>query len=101
MHSKQQLLEEESTFIDYLIECGQDKVLLNLTTIESIVSIQLYNSIGVKEFLKETHSFDSIYPGGLKTYVAKCRDLLTKSSQGVNPFHGWIPSVVVLFLLLL
>lgn len=38
-------------------------------------------------------SFDELYPGGLQKYVDKCRDLLSKSSKGVNPFDGWTPSV--------
>ena len=97
MHSKKQLPEEESAFIDYLVECGQNRVLLNLSTIDSTVYAYFADYLGVIEFLKEIHSFDSIYPGGVKHYVAKCRNLLTKSSQGVNPFHGWIPSVLDIF----
>ena len=46
------------------------------------------------EFIHEIRAFDTTYPGGLETYLAKCRDLLKKSSEGVNPFDGWTPSVL-------
>lgn len=49
--------------------------------------------IALRAFLKDISAFDKVYPGGLKFYVEKCRDLLTKSSQGANPFSGWTPSV--------
>ena len=38
-------------------------------------------------------AFDEVYPGGVLSYVNKCRDLLGKSSRGQNPYDGWTPSV--------
>lgn len=38
-------------------------------------------------------AFDEVYPGGVLSYVHKCRDLLGKSSRGQNPYDGWTPSV--------
>ena len=33
------------------------------------------------------------YPGGLRSYVTKARELLASSARGDNPFEGWRPSV--------
>ena len=53
------------------------------------------DGIDAVEFIHEIRAFDSSYPGGLEVYLSKCRDLLKKSSEGVNPFDGRTPSVLL------
>ena len=36
---------------------------------------------------------DGGYPGGLRSYIKKAKVLLQNSKNGVNPLHGWSPSV--------
>lgn len=36
---------------------------------------------------------DGGYPGGLRSYITKAKKLLQDSKNGVNPLHGWSPSV--------
>lgn len=78
--------------MDYLVECGQENVLKTLETTDGLRLIS--NSfLAIRQFLTEIRSFDQEYPGGVREYIRKCRDLLNKSSKGVNPFDGWTPSV--------
>lgn len=81
--------------MDYLIDCGQENVLNSLETLDGEYSIRS-SFIAVRQFLTEIRSFDQEYPGGVREYIRKCRDLLDKSSKGVNPFDGWTPSVLFL-----
>ena len=79
--------------MDYLVECGQENVLKTLETTDGLRLIS--NSfLAIRQFLTEIRSFDQEYPGGVREYIRKCRDLLNKSSKGVNPFDGWTPSVL-------
>ena len=44
-------------------------------------------------FFSQLAGFHVAYPGGVRAYVAKARELLLKSQRGENEFEGMVPSV--------
>jgi len=44
-------------------------------------------------FFRQVAELEANYPGGLRAYVTKARDLLEQSAEGVNPFEGFTPTV--------
>lgn len=46
-----------------------------------------------QDFLNQLERLDSSYPGGLRAYIDRARELLRQSQRGDNPYEGWTPSV--------
>ena len=47
----------------------------------------------VRRLARQLAKLDTGYPGGLKNYIVKARQLLEDSKLGVNPLEGWQPSI--------
>jgi UDP-sugar pyrophosphorylase len=43
--------------------------------------------------LRQIRELDAGYPGGLKTYLERARELLAASRRGENPYDGYVPHV--------
>lgn len=47
----------------------------------------------LKSLAKQLMKLDSAYPGGLRNYIIKAKQLLLDSKNSVNPLEGWEPSI--------
>lgn len=47
----------------------------------------------VQELCTQLEKLNASYPGGLRGYILKAKELLKNSKEGVNPLDGWSPKV--------
>ena len=74
-------------------EYGQGHLLDGYTSSNSDDAAATDLKDNVRRLAKQLVKLDMGYPGGLKNYIIKARQLLEDSKAGVNPLEGWQPSI--------
>ena len=71
---------------DALLACGQEHLFASWPPGSA-------NAADKLRFLDQAAKLDKNYPGGVGAYVAKARDMLAASKEGVNPFDKYWPEM--------